>query len=191
VVEVVVLEAGPAGGQVDPSISSRPPSMGMARVLPPLPAHLQAASSGGALERGHAQGHRFAFPDAGHTEGGHQGQVPLGPGVAPSGVGLGRRGQQASGGVGIADGTGAPSTRRGLGTAAMGLPCTRSSATKKSKNRDHDEWARSTDAASWSVAQEAKAARSASLVRSGGGLLSRQRMMDITGVRRPTRRDVQ
>jgi hypothetical protein len=78
----------------------------MAPGLAPLARHLQAASSGGALERGHAQGHRFAFPDAGHTEGGHQGQVPLGPGVPPSGVGLGRRGQQPSGGVGISDGPG-------------------------------------------------------------------------------------
>ncbi len=91
VVEVVALEAGPAGGQVCLQHLLETALDGDGPGLAPLARNLQAASSGGALERGHA--------------------------------------------------------------------------TKKSKNRDHDEWARSTEAAAWSVAQEAKAARRTSLVR--------------------------
>jgi hypothetical protein len=44
--EVVVLEAGPASGEEASSTSSRPPSMRMARALPPLPATCRRRTPG-------------------------------------------------------------------------------------------------------------------------------------------------
>ena len=55
----------------------------------------------------------------------------------------------------------------GLGMAAIGLPSSTPSATRKSKRLDQAEWARRTEAAAWSPAQEAKAARRAGRLRSG------------------------
>ena len=49
--------------------------------------------------------------------------------------------------------------------AAIGLPSTRSSATKKSNSDDQAEWARRTEEAAWSAAHEAKAARRTGLVK--------------------------
>ena len=48
--------------------------------------------------------------------------------------------------------------------AAIGLPCTRPSATKKSNSDDQAELARTTEEAAWSAAHETNAVRRAALV---------------------------
>src|SRR5205085_7942815 len=54
----------------------------------------------------------------------------------------------------------------GRRTATMGLPSRTSWSTRKSKNFDHAEWVRRTDAGAWSLAHDVKPSWSAFFVRS-------------------------
>jgi hypothetical protein len=65
---------------------------------------------------------RFAHRLTGHEERCHQGQIPLGLGAPPSGAGSAAVASSRAAASGSRMARGAPSTRRGLGTAAMGCP---------------------------------------------------------------------
>jgi hypothetical protein len=115
--------------------------MGMARVLPPLPVTCsrrapEVPSSEPMLEATASPSRIPVTQNVATRARSRSGQGPRPRGSGPAAVASSRA---AASGSRMA--RGAPSTRRGLGTAAMGLPSTRSSATRKSKNREHDEWA--------------------------------------------------